>query len=134
MAQSEAFARIKSQILAMTGSIPFGKVATYKSIGDHIEVMSRHVAYILTMLDEDEKETVPWYRVVGEKGEVKAKNADRYGHTQRDLLIAEGIPIEASGKVKDLARYKFEISETTTGIPYQPRPAGAKATRSKKRS
>ena len=51
MAGSAQFARIKSDVLAITTKITLGRVATHKQIGQHLKVEPRHVAYILSTLD-----------------------------------------------------------------------------------
>ncbi len=72
MAKSAAFARIKKEVLALVEAIPSGKVSTYKAIGESLDVMPRHVAYILTTLLEVESEQLPWHRVVGDGGKITA--------------------------------------------------------------
>jgi methylated-DNA-protein-cysteine methyltransferase related protein len=72
MAKSAAFARIKKEVLSIVEAIPSGKVSTYKAIGESLDVMPRHVAYILTTLGEDESEQIPWHRVVSEGGKITA--------------------------------------------------------------
>lgn len=132
MPKSPAFSRIKSLVLQLTSAIPFGKVATYRSIGDHLEVPSRHVAYILATLSADEEDIVPWYRVVSENGKINLASMDRHGHRQAELLQAEGITISGNAidKIED---FLFEISESSTGIPYQPRPLISKTISSRKK-
>ncbi len=41
MAKSEAFARIKDQVLRIVAVIPESKITTYPSIGEHLAVMPR---------------------------------------------------------------------------------------------
>ncbi len=72
MAKSAAFARIKKEVLAIVEAIPSGKVSTYKAIGESLDVMPRHVAYILTTLSEVESEQYPWHRVVSDGGKITA--------------------------------------------------------------
>lgn len=64
MAKSPFFARIKADVLTIVASIPEGGVVTFRDIGAHLDVMPRHVAYILTMLDEEERAAFPAGRVV----------------------------------------------------------------------
>ena len=52
MAKSPAFARIKSDVLAIVAAIPEGQVASAADLGRQIDVPARHVAYILTTLDD----------------------------------------------------------------------------------
>ncbi len=55
MAKSPFFARIKADVLMTVASIPEGGVVTFRDIGAHLDVMPRHVAYILKMLDAEER-------------------------------------------------------------------------------
>jgi len=75
MAKSEAFARIKDQVLRIVATIPESKVTTYQSVGEHLAVMPRHVAYILSQLDDSTKLDLPWYRVVSADGSLGVPNA-----------------------------------------------------------
>ncbi len=93
MAKSAAFARIKKEVLTLSQQIPLGQVSSYSLIGEILEVMPRHVAYILAMLSEQERESVPWHRVVANHGEIKT-TAHRWQASQMTLLEAEGHAIE----------------------------------------
>ena len=64
MAKSPFFARIKADVLTIVASIPEGGVVTFRDIGAHLDVMPRHVAYILKMLDAEERAAFPADRVV----------------------------------------------------------------------
>ena len=101
MPKSDAFIRIKADVLAVVRDIPRGRVCTYARIGRHLDVMARHVAYILATLADDERAGVPWHRVVAESG---ALNATRNGRGSEQLarLLAEGVEVTARGKVADL--------------------------------
>ncbi len=72
MAKSAAFARIKKEVLALVEAIPCGKISTYKAIGESLDVMPRHVAYILTTLSGVESEQIPYHRVVSDGGKITA--------------------------------------------------------------
>jgi methylated-DNA-protein-cysteine methyltransferase-like protein len=68
MAKSPFFARIKADVLTIVASIPEGGVVTFRDIGAHLDVMPRHVAYILKMLDAEERAAFPADRVVAKAG------------------------------------------------------------------
>jgi alkylated DNA nucleotide flippase Atl1 len=68
MAKSPVFARIKMQVLDIVATIPETRVSTYQSIGEHLDVMPRHVASILSQLPPNEKMVYPWQRVVSGDG------------------------------------------------------------------
>jgi methylated-DNA-protein-cysteine methyltransferase related protein len=90
MAKSAAFLRIKTDVLTITKAIPPGKVTTYHSIGNYLYVVPRHVAYILTKLNDEEEDLVPWYRVVSKGGVISAPNSFRAQRQVEELKI-EGI-------------------------------------------
>lgn len=123
MGKSVAFARIKNQVLTMTASIPEGRVSTYRSLGEHIDVMPRHVAYILTTLEEAEKAVVPWYRVVAEAGVLSAPSSGRV-QTQRELLKQEGVEFAGDRKLANFAKVFVAAADLDSGIAKQFRSVG----------
>ena len=48
--KSKAFARIRAEVIRLVGLIPSGKFTTYGSIAVHMNVMARHVAFVLSNL------------------------------------------------------------------------------------
>lgn len=64
MAGSPFFARIRRDVLAIARAVPEGQAITYADIGHHLDVMPRHVAYILKMLPDPEAEGVDPSRVI----------------------------------------------------------------------
>jgi methylated-DNA-protein-cysteine methyltransferase related protein len=121
MGSSVAFARIKSQVLIMTSHILAGYVSTYRSLGEHIDVMPRHVAYILTMLSMEEKENIPWYRVVSDSGAISAPKTSK-AIEQIEKLAAEGIQIDRAKKIVDFDRVFIAAISLDSGIEQQSRP------------
>ena len=111
MAGSEAFARIKRDVIDLTCQIPRGKIVTYSTIAGQLDVMPRHVAYILAMLDDQERSEIPWHRVVADGGVIRS-TAKRDPALQRQLLMEEGIAFTRQGKVADFEAvqhtYKME--------------------------
>ena len=80
--------------------IPFGRLATYGQIADRIGAFgcARQVGWALRRLKLPS--SVPWHRVVNARGCV-AMSLSREGSDwiQRELLIAEGIPVDAEGRL-----------------------------------
>jgi methylated-DNA-protein-cysteine methyltransferase related protein len=99
MPKSTAFIQIKAGAIEITANIPVGHVTTYSAIGQHLNVMPRHVAYILTMLNLEEKLELPWYRVVAEKGAISLGKLTTRHHTQIDYLQQEGIQITTKNRI-----------------------------------
>jgi methylated-DNA-protein-cysteine methyltransferase related protein len=120
MGNSAAFARIKSQVLIMASHIPAGYVSTYRSLGEHLDVMPRHIAYILTMLSMEEKESIPWYRVVSDSGAISAPKTSK-AIEQIEKLAAEGIQIDRAKKIVDFDRVFIAAISLNSGIEQQSR-------------
>jgi methylated-DNA-protein-cysteine methyltransferase related protein len=118
MGNSAAFIRIKNQVLIMTSHIPAGYVSTYRSLGEHINVMPRHVAYILTMLSVEEKDRIPWYRVVSDSGAISAPKTSK-ALEQIEKLTAEGIEIDRSKQISDFNLVFIAAANLGSGIDLQ---------------
>ncbi len=123
MAKSEAFARIKDQVLRIVATIPESKVTTYQSIGEHLAVMPRHVAYILSQLDDSTKLDVPWYRVVSGDGSLGVPKRDPNGDSQAQLLQREGVDVVGHAVQPSLATFFLPCGDLSHGVPRQERPA-----------
>lgn len=97
---SAAYARIKADILRIVAAIPNGRIATYGAIGSHLDVMPRHVAYILTMLSDEEQARYPWYRVAGDRGRLGKPKFNGFGISQAELLSDEGVEVRSGSVVE----------------------------------
>jgi hypothetical protein len=64
MAGSAFFARIRRDVLAIARAVPPGQAVTHADIGGHLDVMPRHVAYILKMLPDPAAEGVDPGRII----------------------------------------------------------------------
>jgi methylated-DNA-protein-cysteine methyltransferase-like protein len=124
MAKSPAFARIKSDVLAIVAALPKGRVASAADLGRQIDVPARHVAYILTTLEERERAVTPWWRVVADGGAIGR-------HKRRDDQIAglrrDGVTVSAAGVVADFAARRLTVFEAApSGVTRRPaRPIGS---------
>ena len=80
--------------------IPCGQLATYGQIADLIGAYgcARQVGWALRRLKLPS--AVPWHRVVNAQGRI-AMSLSREGSDwiQRELLIAEGIPVDQEGRL-----------------------------------
>ena len=80
--------------------IPCGQLATYGQIADLIGAYgcARQVGWALRRLTLPS--AVPWHRVVNAQGRI-AMSLSREGSDwiQRELLIAEGIPVDQEGRL-----------------------------------
>jgi methylated-DNA-protein-cysteine methyltransferase-like protein len=70
---SPAFKRIRAEVIRLVGLVPEGKFTTYGSIAVHMNVMARHVAFVMSRLTEEEAERLPWHRVVGADARISPK-------------------------------------------------------------
>lgn len=122
---SPFFARIKRDILAIVATVPEGKLVTFKDVGLHLDVMPRHVAYILAMLDPIEATTLQWFRAVPEDGTLLTPKAGPDGKTQRELLASEGHQIAPDGRILNLGQKLANVTLLPHGVPVQTRPADA---------
>lgn len=122
MPGSPAFARIRRDVLRIVAAIPAGRVSSFRAIGAHLDVMPRHVAYILAQLSDDEQQLIPWHRVVSDGGAIARVKRDARGRAQADLLTAEGVALDGSGAVADFGERFFAITEEATGVPAGARP------------
>ena len=95
------------RVWRMVAQVPHGQLATYGQIADLIGAWgcARQVGWALRRLPLPSP--VPWHRVVNAKGSI-AMTPSREGSDwiQRDLLLAEGIPVDEAGRLP-LARYRW---------------------------
>lgn len=112
-------------MLAIVDAIPPGRVTTHRSIGEHLDVMPRHVAYILSQLDEASKRVHPWHRVVSADGSLGVQKRAPDGATQAALLRAEGVPVASNSLAPHLGAAFVAAGDLDHGILAQTRPAGA---------
>jgi methylated-DNA-protein-cysteine methyltransferase related protein len=120
--KSDAFIRIKADILKIVAAIPAGRVSTYRSIGAHLDVAPRHVAYILTMLTADEKARLPWYRVVCDAGKLGTEKFDHDGRSQALRLQEEGVDVLGKAIRFGFDAAMMEAGALKSGVPKQTRP------------
>jgi methylated-DNA-protein-cysteine methyltransferase related protein len=95
-------------IWSMVRRIPRGRIATYGQIAElaGLEGHARQVGYALHNLPA--RSDVPWHRVVNARGEISPRTAGDSHELQRLLLEAEGVELDARGRV-DLKRYRAKF-------------------------
>ncbi len=91
----------KSKLLANLRKVPAGRVVTYDALAQALSILPRHVETLLGHLSEDEREMVPWHRVVAKGGAI-GWSPLRDAKFQR--LIREGVAVSPAGIVQDMAR------------------------------
>ena len=105
MARSPTNASIRRDVLSLVAAIPPGRLSTHSDIGRWLKVAPRHVAAILGMLGDLERETAPWWRVVADGGAV---GRHRWRDEQMRRLRAENIPVAPAGIVRELAQRRVQ--------------------------
>jgi methylated-DNA-protein-cysteine methyltransferase-like protein len=93
--------RFKSRVLAVLAAIPEGRVTTYGTIAQHVQLTARQVAYILATLTVEESERLPWFRVVAANGVVSTTKLGSVGRKQIERLRAEGVTVTPRNKIED---------------------------------
>jgi methylated-DNA-protein-cysteine methyltransferase-like protein len=96
------------QVYALVGRIPRGRLATYGQVAELLGAYgcARQVGWALRRLPLPSP--VPWQRVVNARGRI-SMSPGREGSDwiQRELLLAEGIPVDAEGRLP-LATYRWQ--------------------------
>ena len=88
--------------------IPPGQLATYGQIAELIGVWgaARQVGWALRRLPLPSP--IPWHRVVNARGQISfTPSREGSDWIQRELLLAEGIPVDAAGHLP-LARHRWQ--------------------------
>jgi methylated-DNA-protein-cysteine methyltransferase related protein len=122
MPKSPAFIRIKAQVLQIVAAIPYAKLTTFRSIGEHLDVVPRHVAYILTMLTIDEKIDYPWFRVVSDDASLGVPKHGADDRSQAELLLEEGLIVLGNSVKASFEQAFVPAGALESGISQQTRP------------
>lgn len=101
--------------MQVVARIPRGQVTTFAAIGAFLDVVPRQVAFLLARQNDEAREAVPWWRVVGADGSLGRPKRATAGAAQRDLLAAESIPVR-DGRVEGLAERLFLPTIRNTGV------------------
>jgi methylated-DNA-protein-cysteine methyltransferase-like protein len=125
-AKSPFFARIQRDVLAIIASVPEGQLVTFAEVGAHLDVMPRHVAYLMAMLDGPERDLIPWHRAVAADGRVERE-------AQRAALAAEGHAFDPDGRVSGFLARVVAVATLPHGVAPQTRPADAPVATKRKR-
>ncbi|MGL4635438.1 MAG: MGMT family protein [Beijerinckiaceae bacterium] len=136
MSKSPFFARIKADVLKVMASVPRGHLVTFLDVGQHLDIMPRHVAYILAQLEGEEQAATPWFRAVAENGVLSRPKSNDFGISQRTLLEEEGHLIAPDGRILDLAQKLLAVAvlnsgdQSRRGPPMRQKPAAESAAES----
>jgi methylated-DNA-protein-cysteine methyltransferase-like protein len=81
----------------------------------HMNVMARHVAFVMSRLTEEESAELPWHRVVSADARISPNMAPSLAKLQRKRLRGEGMKINAAGYIQD-ADDHFHVVGTRRNI------------------
>ena len=114
--QSSSF---DQRVRAVVGLIPRGRLATYGQVADWIGAYgyARQVGWALRRVQLPS--SIPWQRVVNAQGRI-SMSLSREGSDwlQRELLIAEGIPVDLNGHLP-LKRFLWSPDERQVAVMAQ---------------
>ena len=99
--KSQAFTRIRAEVVRLIALIPSGKFTTYGSIAIHMNVAARHVATVISRLTDKESASLPWHRVVGAEALISPNMPTEIAFEQRKRLEAEGLILDSKGYIKN---------------------------------
>lgn len=101
--------KFKEAVIDVVRKIPEGKVVSYGQVALYIGAprAARQVGWILNSLEE--REPVPWWRVVNNEGRISIKGSKYSADEQRELLIREGIEVKGD-LTFDIERFRFRPS------------------------
>ncbi|MCP9891690.1 methylated-DNA--[protein]-cysteine S-methyltransferase [Cyanobium sp. Aljojuca 7D2] len=100
-------ASFDQRVYAAVARIPRGQLATYGQIAELIGAYgaARQVGWALRRLPLPSP--IPWQRVVNARGQISfTPSREGSDWIQRKLLLAEGIPVDAAGRLP-LARHRW---------------------------
>ncbi|MFO0980133.1 MAG: MGMT family protein [Planctomycetota bacterium] len=96
-----------ARVHAVVRSVPCGSVTTYGDIATVLgrRAVARHVGFALAALPVESD--VPWHRVVNAQGRISLRHDGKPSPAQARLLRAEGIAVNAAGKIAGFKRKRW---------------------------
>lgn len=98
---AKSLANPRARLLILVRAIPPGRVATLAALAEASGLAPALVATTLARLSDDERQTVPWHRVVANGGAI---GRGAWREAQFAKLVREGIAVSPAGVVQDLER------------------------------
>ncbi|MBX9683440.1 MAG: MGMT family protein [Hyphomicrobium sp.] len=102
---------VKRDLLARVRLVPLGHVTTVDTLARDGNVTMPLIRTVLANLTEDERDGVPWHRVVAKGGAI-GRGPTRDAQFAR--LVREGVLISPAGVVQDLARVCLTSCDAAT--------------------
>jgi methylated-DNA-protein-cysteine methyltransferase related protein len=113
---SDTFKLMKRAVFRAARFVPEGKVTTAAEIGRALNIPARHAAYILAMLTDEERTSVPAHRVApkdGKCGKPETRTAQQSEAVKR--LAMEGVLLDAKGAVFGFTDRFCKLPDTYVG-------------------
>lgn len=100
---SKAYARMKRALFDQVAAIPSGRVVEVSALAAALNIPSRHAAYILSQMTDDELQFLPRHRVVPRAGRFpKPEKQSAQQKAQIALLVTENLFIKPNGQIDQL--------------------------------
>lgn len=113
IARSPVERRAAADLLVLVAVIPPGRVATVELIAQNTGVLPQVIVTLLNSLTDDERQCVPWHRVVAKGGAIgRGPHRDQ----QFAKLVREGVPVSPAGIVQDMARVAVTALDTSRPV------------------
>lgn len=118
---------VKAELLKLLRKIPLGRVASSDGLAIELGVPAPLVMTLMGQLSEDERDFVPWHRVVAKGGAIgRGPHRDQ----QFARLVREGVLVSPAGVVQDLERQMisgFDDRSLLTNAPEEPPKMGGRS-------
>jgi methylated-DNA-protein-cysteine methyltransferase related protein len=107
---------MKRAVLRAARFVPEGRVTTAAEIGRALNIPARHVAHILAMLMDEERQTVPSHRIVPKDGKIR-KSAPLTVKAAASVraLKTEGVEFDQLGAMTDFEKRFLALPDTYAG-------------------
>lgn len=118
---------VKAELLELLRKIPLGRVASSDGLASELGVPVSLVMTLMGQFSEDERDLVPWHRVVAKGGAIgRGPHRDQ----QFARLVREGVMVSPAGIVQDLARHMvagFDDKSLLAKAPQEPPRLGSRS-------
>jgi methylated-DNA-protein-cysteine methyltransferase-like protein len=106
-----------ANLLKLVRTVPTGRVTTFDILAEKLGEPPALVQARLARLTEDERDLVPWHRVVAKGGAI---GRGPYRDQQFARLVREGVQVLPAGIVHDMPRFLVTLDATSTERQKQP--------------
>ena len=98
--------QFKKKVYDAVAKIPYGNVASYGQVALFVGVPrgARQVGWMLNQLDDIT--SIPWWRIVNNKGRISIKGSKHNATEQKKRLEAEGIEV-SNDLTFEIEKYRF---------------------------